>query len=482
MTKHSRLLAVSVVVVVLTSCGQAPSKSGGNIAVVTVRATSTGESDTPGGDLMEAIKSKAAALSYGAIDVTIGNLADGENGLDQDGAAIKLVRNGGADIAVVRSAAFSMAGVNSFAALQAPFLIDNEQVAESVAADPIGREMLGSLDRIGLVGLAVAPGGLRHPFGWNKRLVGLSDYANATINTRPGLEVDKLFKAFGARTDHSVGQERSTAATDGTLNGVEVSLQQRLSTGPPMIMTANVVLYSKFDVVIVNKKFLNGLSHAQQDAVRNAVTAAIPATLAARPTETAAFADWCAQPGNVALLASASELADLKNAAAPVTADLESDAFTKKAIARIRQLDVGAKPTELEPCRGPQPTSVTIEAAGDQSVIDGTWRIETTLQGLVDVGVSPSDAAKDVGVSTWVLHNGTLSGETPTIPCHGTYKINGNMLSWAFNPDSCGGAFQGTFVRDGDHLTFNVDPAASGGSFFVGFFKGGLTRIGDVPG
>ena len=145
-----------------------------------------------------------------------------------------------------------------------------------------------------------------------------------------------------------------------------------------------------------------------------------------------------------------SDIEDLRRATAPMIAELEGDPFTKKAIERIRELAAGTEQADLGPCQGPAPVSVVIDAVGDQSVIDGTWRFEVTEQNLIDAGVPVADAAKDVGVHTFVFDNGTLRGDTPTIDCFGTYRIRGNQFSWAFDPSSCGGNFRGTFARDGD--------------------------------
>jgi hypothetical protein len=124
---------------------------------------------------------------------------------------------------------------------------------------------------------------------------------------------------------------------------------------------------------------------------------------------------------------------------------------------------------------------VQITAVGDQSAIEGTWRNETTLADLVQAGVSPADAAKDVGVKTWVFHNGRLTGHTTTIPCRGSYAIEGDTISWTFDPDSCGGSFKATFTVTGNKMTFAVDTSTEDGKFFAGYFKGGFTRIGGVP-
>ena len=475
-----------VLVAGAVSCGGAPSKTGGGLATLTLQTTSTLAPNDPGGDVLEAIKAELSTLSNGAITAVDGGLAGGATSTDNDGDAIRLVTEGTADLAVVRTAAFSAAGLHSFAALQAPFLIEAQKVADAVAADPVAAEMLDTLGTIGLVGLAIAPSGLRHPFGWGKPLLGPSDYAGATINTRPGVEVDELFHALGATTDHSVAEVRSRAATAGTLRGVEVSLQQHFSTGPPLIMATNVVLYSKFDVVIMNRKFYDGLSSAQRDVIRAAVSAAVADAPHARQSEAAAFIAWCHETGNVAVVAGAADLAGLRQAFLPMINDLQRDPSTKRAIARIRELAAGAQPTDLGTCTGPKPTTPTPTptddtAATDQSAIDGTWRNDTTLEDLVSVGVPPAEAEKDVGVKTWVFQNGRLNGTTKTIPCRGSYRLDGNRISWAFDPDSCGGSFTATFTVTGDHMTFVADTSAADGLFFSGYFKGGFTRIGGAP-
>ena len=476
------LVAATTVVAAVTSCADAPARTGGEIAPVTLRVTATAEMNIPGRDLLEMIRVKASSMSNGAIELAGSDLAAGDDGEDQDGAAIQLVRDGQADFAVVRAAAFSAAGDRSLSALQAPFLIDNEELAARVAADPIAGEMLATLDQIGLVGLAIVPSGLRHPVGWNKPLMALSDYKGAVINTRPGLDVDRLFAAIGATTDHSVGDQRIAAAGNGTLRGIEISLLQTPVGGAPATMTPNVVLYSKFDVVIVNKKIFEGMNGIQRDTLRKAVADAIPETLAARRSELEAHEFWCTQEGAASVLAKTADIANLKNATASVITDLERDDFTRRAIERIRELRGATQPAPYAACSGPVATPFEVAALGDQSVLDGTWRWETTRQNLLDAGVPPNEVDKDVGVNTFVLNGGELSGDTPTGRCYGTYAINGNRFGWEWVPDGlCGGDFQGTFSRHGDTLTFVFGSGDENGSFYGGFFKGGLTRIDGVP-
>ena len=102
------------------------------------------------------------------------------------------------------------AGAASLKGLQAPFVVTNNQQAAAVAADPIADKAMADLRKIHLVGLALVPGGLRHPFGYgDKPLLGASDYRAATINTRRRRRRHAITAASGCQEDHSIGTERT---------------------------------------------------------------------------------------------------------------------------------------------------------------------------------------------------------------------------------------------------------------------------------
>ena len=56
-----------------------------------------------------------------------------------------------------------VAGISSLQALQAPFLIDSDELAEAVATDPLMEPLLAAMGEGGVAGLAVWPEDLRHP-------------------------------------------------------------------------------------------------------------------------------------------------------------------------------------------------------------------------------------------------------------------------------------------------------------------------------
>jgi TRAP-type C4-dicarboxylate transport system substrate-binding protein len=480
----TRHFMAAVMVGACLACSPPPAKSGGAIAPLTLHALSPSPTGNhqPGDDLLEAIGRLVKSSSNGAV--TIATKPGGESN-DMPGDVLAQVRDGRIDLGVVRASRFALAGVTTFQALQAPFVVDNEALAERVAADPIAADMMGGLDDLGLVGLAIVPSGLRHPIAYNRQLVSLADYQGAMINTSPSLEVAQLIAAFGATPDYSVGGERLAKVDDGSLTGIETSLWQDVGIYPATL-TGNVVLFSKFDVVIINKTVYDALSEAQRSALQEAIQAAIPATLADRTEESEAAKEWCRDRNSSVVLASSQDLADLQAAAAPVRTALEQDPFTKRMIDRIIELSVGTVKADLQACEPPSTTDVMIEPQGDQTVIDGVWRLQVDYEAVLAADIPGTFPALDEGVWNFDFDGGegtatTSHGNT----CGMAYFIDGARISLSFEADptkQCGGVLAGTFERHGDELTVSFTTAAVAGDvkYNNAFFKNSLHRVGDV--
>ena len=486
MIRTRRIISAALLVAGCLACSDPPAKSGGAIAAVTLHSflpAPTGNHQ-PGDDLLEAIGRIVKTESNGAVSIAT---TPGPESGDIPGDVLAQVRNGHIDLGIVRASRFAMEGVTAFQALQAPFVVDNEQLAERVATDPIAAEMMKALDKLGLVGLAVVPSGLRHPLGYNRPLVALADYQGAMIDTTSSLEVIQLIKALGATPDFSVGNERLAKVADGSMAGIETSLWQDVGIYPATL-TGNVVFYSKFDVVIVNKTVYQSLSSNQRAALQSAVKAATPATLASRTAEVEAAKDLCRVRGSRVVLASVQDLADLQAAEAPVRLALEQDPFTKRMIDRIIELSAGTTKADLKAC---EPTTVgidvMIEPVGDQTVIDGEWRLQVDYDALVAANIPHTFPQFDEGVWNFVLKGGrgTATASHGSV-CGIAYFIDGARISVSFEADptkQCGGLLAGTFERQGDQLTVSFTNAAFVGDvkYNNAFFKNGLHRVGDAP-
>lgn len=94
---------------------------------------------------------------------------------------VAMVRRRDVDLALVPARAWAESGVASVDALQAPFVITSDALARRVVAGPLTAQMLAGLRAAGVVGLAMVPGGLRHPFSFGRPMLTRSDYVGAVI-------------------------------------------------------------------------------------------------------------------------------------------------------------------------------------------------------------------------------------------------------------------------------------------------------------
>ena len=200
---------------------------------------------------------------------------------------------------------------------------------------------MSGLDELGLVGLGLVPGGLRHPFGFGtEALLGADDYRDQVINVREDAGAQAMLTALGARADHSVDSERHLAAGK-TLRGMEVSVQQIGAVVLPAVQSANVSLYEKFDVGVVLKEKWEGLSAAQREDLLDSFLDAAQAATETRVTEEEGQEAWCTTPYASSVLATDAELASLHTALDPITEQLSEDPDLARSLDRMRELGAG---------------------------------------------------------------------------------------------------------------------------------------------
>ena len=116
-----------------------------------------------------------------------------------------------ADLAWVGTRVFDTLGVRSFQALTAPMLIDSYPLERAVIASEIPGQMLKSLARLRVTGLAVLADGLRKPIAVKRALLGPADWRGITFAT---------FRSQGAsRCDPSARRPTGGRVQRGALHG-----------------------------------------------------------------------------------------------------------------------------------------------------------------------------------------------------------------------------------------------------------------------
>lgn len=444
----------------VTGCTGTPlTRSGAEVDPISLTSTYANGPSGVGSDVLDELVAATAAEP-----VTVERPSTPPDSDDNDGDAVKRVQAGQAELAVVRTDALEGAGATSMAAFTAPFAVTSDAQATKIATDPIAGKLLAGLDRIGLVGLRLVPGGLRHPVGYKTPLLGPGDYQGMVINTRPGPGTERIIAALGARTDHSINVERSRRVAAGALRGIEISFGQSSAADRPAVMTSNVSLYTKFDVVVIRRSTFETLSTPQQNALEAAVDQAIETALGKRMREEDAISKWCRATDFAAVVAPPGVLEQLQGALTPVTEALRNDPATAEALDRFAALHEGTTDATGATCAGPESDEAErapyrVTPRGDQTVLDGVWRLGATREEILDAGMSEERASANAGVWTVRITDGKGTWSQPSgEPCDGNFSFAGNKVTLDMDlglDNGCDGLAIGTYERKGDTVTFH---------------------------
>lgn len=468
------VLALSALAVV-AGCSGPPSRVGAAADQVVLRTFAVDAPGSPADLLRELVLRTATAPVSVRPSVAARAAAD-----DEDAAVLKALRDDVVDVAVVRADALVGAGARSLTPLQLP-LVHSREAADAVAASPLAAGLMADLPEIDLVGMALAPNGLRHPVGYGfGPLLAPSDYAGMVVNTRPGPGVEAIVQALGARSDHSVGEERARRVSSGVLRAVDVSSQLVGALGGPAVITADVTLYTRFDVVVLRRAAYAALTAAQRASLAAAVQSAVARAGTAREGEVQALRRWCDE-GRSVWQAGPVQVAAFRAALAPLVERAQADLSWGPLVESLAALDGRFPPAPGLTCR-PEVGPRGFAPRGDQGVLDGVWRLELRAQALVEARL-PID--QNVGVWTFTIRQGLARVDQPSGPdCVSLFTFDGDRLTLDWSADgsgSCEGFLVGTYHRTGDtvRVSWQGDPSTADARFDAAMWSGGLHRIGD---
>ena len=282
---------------------------------------------------LEAFNEAVGRASGGRLRIKWRN----EYGKGRDGnAEINLIRDvsaGKVDLGWAGTRVFDELGDPAFNALHAPLLINSYELEEKVLSDGIADPMLDSLGDLGLQGIGVLPGPLRRPLG-RKPLRGPGDWAGDRIASSGGAQVEAALRSLGARVFYD--NPSATEATD-KLDGIETHVAavpgNHYHYDFPYL-TGNVVLWPRPLVLFAGPD----VSSDDLALLRRAAQEAIPETVElSRSLERDGRSEICRTSLKV-VSASAEQVDALRAAFRPVADELESDAASSRAVARIQEL------------------------------------------------------------------------------------------------------------------------------------------------
>jgi len=401
-------------------------------------------------------------LSHGNITIEPIWDAGAETTPPFEQGVVKVVKDGQYDLGMAGSRAWDSLGVTSFQALQAPFLITNDALAEAVASSDIAKRMLAGLSSVNVTGLALWPEDLRHPFSVvpGEPILSPHDFEGKTVRVVPSEVSNLLIKTLGGNPMFG----------DGDYQRAESGLRQGFSlTGTP-IATGNVIFFPKFQLLFANSAAFEKLSEAQRAILRDAAEATQKKAITEHPSEADAATAWCADGGTI-LMASEEQVATFEAAAKPVFDKIQQDPQNAEFIAAIRELKAKTEPSPgAQACGGTNaqvsPAPTTESQVWSQGLPpNGVWQVELTPEDFVQMGMLRSVAENDwAGLQTLTLKDGKSVGvwqslQGQTAKCQANYEVVGDIVRFTYysDADECVGQVDEVQWRlDGGGLHFRV--------------------------
>jgi TRAP-type C4-dicarboxylate transport system substrate-binding protein len=369
---------------------------------------------------------------------------------------IKAVTEGKYDLGLGGSRAWDGMGVTSFEALQAPFLITNDDLAKAVATSDVAKRMLDSLSSTGRTGLALWPEDLRHPFSVvpGKSILSPQDFAGSTVRATNSKVTLLLIEKLGGKVVED-GSDYQTA---------ESGLRQGSTLEGAPTATGNVTFFSKFQVLFANSAAFEKLSEAQRTVLREAAAATQKKAIAEHPSDVDNGAAWCADGGTI-VMAGNEQIAAFEKAAQPVFDWLEQDPTNKELIAAIRELKAKTPASPGAAACAPAAAQPTLQPTAETAVWspglppNGVWSVQLSTDDFVQGGMLRSVAQKEwAGAYTLTLQDGKMvfhwKGEQgQDAKCQANYAVAGDVVRFTYysSADEC--------TNEVDNVQWRMDDA-----------------------
>ena len=294
---------------------------------------------------VDAFKKEVEAASGGKL--TIENLPNYTGG---DAQLFDDVVGGAIEMGAVSTAIWDTKGSNVFQALQAPFLITDYDLAQTVEGGPIGTAMLTSPTgppKFKLVGLGILEGGLRKPLGRTVALTNPAAFKGKKIRVAQSKVLAATITALGAKPVALPIGDVFTALENGTVDGMEADLDL-IATNKYYevadVVTQDVNLWPFPAAVVINKAAWDKLSSDQQAILTTAGKNLNKASIAAFTDPNSpvnSTAELC-KAGLTFASASDADQAALAKAAEPVMAELNADSEVAGYIKQIQDAKTAA--------------------------------------------------------------------------------------------------------------------------------------------
>lgn len=262
------------------------------------------------------------------------------------------MRDGTITAGSVSAAVWELEGVDSFEALQMPFLVNSYALESAVLASPIAAQMLKGTKAIELTGIAIHEGGIRKPASASSCLLSPSDFAGVKVRSVESPLLTTSLFALGAKpvllplSDVYLGLQQKVAhAIEANLGLVYTQKLYEVLT----CMSGNVNLWPFPTVLAMNTRAWNRLTDDQEKWIRAAAKDLASDSLAILTDPASTLVGDLCTAGLKFGNASPAQIAALRAAVQPVYDKYSRKQPTGSIIKQIEALKASISPPAPKP-------------------------------------------------------------------------------------------------------------------------------------
>lgn len=321
---------------------------------------------------------RVAELSDGELTIDVRRSCCGDEA-DVEERLVDRVASGEADLGWVGTRALTELGVAELSALTAPMLLDDYALQRAALESDAAIAALMPVDELGVEGIALVPGAVRHPLASGSALISAADWTGVTVASFRSAQQAEAFTALGAEPLDVSFEERDMGLFDGSIRAIENSLPFLDHSFEQIVpfATVNVGLWPRVSAVIGNPSSMERLADDQTAILRQAGADVAAMTPDLRALDEQAIASSCAS-GAIMVEAPEDALEGLRAAFTPVIERLREDERAAPLLAVIEELRAGSESQagfDLPEACGESPTSADDEqATGDPAALNGAYR------------------------------------------------------------------------------------------------------------
>ncbi|MGE5773631.1 MAG: TRAP transporter substrate-binding protein [Hyphomicrobiales bacterium] len=278
--------------------------------------------NTPKGKGAEKFKELAEKYTNGKVKVEVYP----NSTLYKDKEELEALQLGAVQMLAPSNSKFGPMGIKDFEVFDLPFLLPNEAALRKVTEGPIGQAMLKKLEGKGMIGLAYWDNGFKE-MSANKPLRMPEDYKGLKFRIQSSKVLEAQFRALGAIPQVMAFSEVYQALQTGVVDGQENT--------PSNIYTQKFHEVQKYTtltnhgyigyVVVVNKKFWDGLPADVRGQLEKAMTEATAYSNKIAATENAEALDEIKKSGKTEIIVpTPAEVAAMRKAMEPLYQDMAS--------------------------------------------------------------------------------------------------------------------------------------------------------------